>query len=109
MKYFCVCESCGSNEWVELYTEPSGRVNTLNEEGDVMIPNVFPMGARKRKRSEIICSECEGQVDPIPFKDVTKSLRIKIYFMESEDKISWIKSYQITDSLNKELTNEQEW
>lgn len=109
MKFFCVCEDCGSTDWVELSTDGESRVNSLREDGNPAIQNYKEhigkwVVENLEGVSDIFCSYCEKKVYPIPLKEIPLPTRKKIYFMSDKDKIAWVKGYLIA----KKLVREQE-
>ena len=121
MKWFAVCEDCGSTDWIELNHSGEGSTpNSLNDEGDVLVPNNLNNLFKKSQFSYrvnlkkgnvllrddtdlILCDRCEAHLFPIAFKDVDKSLRRRIYFMSIEAKKEWVAQYRTAQTLSYEV------
>lgn len=107
MKYFCCCHECGSSEWLEFFDEDGQNIaNSLNSEGDVTVKNV--MQKYIWQGSHILCAICEEQLRIIPFKEVSKSMRMRLYKMSDEERARWARSYLTTKKLLNDENSEND-
>lgn len=123
--FFCICESCGNSEWIEYVKndkddkEIKGRVNWLTKEGkqrypwkiDIYLYNSFSKMSMTEKKiqkrwvsydyEDLICSECENILHPIPFSEIGIKQRISIFNMSSQERINFANSYKMVKILEK--------
>lgn len=107
MKFFACCSKCGSTEWIQLGVSEfiKSVPNSLTEEGDIMVNNnINQLSALFDK---LICTDCESKIKPIPFKNVSKQIRKKIYFMSNDRKINWVKGYLLADKISRSLNGKR--
>jgi hypothetical protein len=121
--FFCCCESCGSIDWIEYVKDAShqrkGRVNHLTKEGKQQYPwkiaiqlyetfskmNV-PQKQFQRKwisydYEDLICSECENILHPIPFNEIDVKQRINIFNMKPDGRKDFANSYRMVKALER--------
>lgn len=114
MKYFAICEECGSCEWVDYELDidfdenvdedvdlSKTIINSLNEQGNINCHNSVAI-AQVLEFNFLICADCENQLRAIPFDRVDEDTRIKVYNMNEEERIDWVKSHQIVEKLIKD-------
>ena len=125
--FFCVCNECGSTEWIECVREGAQyqrprvieRINWLTDEGepkypwqiDIHLHQVFSKMDVKQQKfqnkwisfnyEDLICNDCENRLQPIPLKDIDKEQRIAIVKMTPSERISFANSYNIVKKLEK--------
>jgi hypothetical protein len=124
--FFCICD-CSSIEWIENVKLTNSRkpkdtverVNWLTKEGeqkypwriDIHLYNVFSKMNIKEKRfqnkwisydyEDLICNSCENRLQPIPFKDIDKKMRISIFNMSPEERINFAQNYKMLKVIEK--------
>lgn len=122
--FFCVCD-CSSIEWIENIKLTNSRnpkdtverVNWLTKEGeqkypwkiDIHLHNTFSkmnVGQKRLKEwvydyEDLICNDCEKRLQPIPFKDIDKDMRIKVFNMTYDEKINFIQNYKMVKVIEK--------
>jgi hypothetical protein len=99
MQFFTVCEWCGCTDYTNVEV---GDSNGLMEDGSMLTSNDWEFVDEEN----ILCHDCEKPLKPILFKDVGKAQRKKIYKMDEETKMNWVKSLRIVDELEED--NEEE-
>lgn len=97
--YFCCCDECGSIDWIDNEIEVEG-INGLSRSGGLINKKdydsiVFNYGFP-------LCANCENKLRLIPFKEINSVTRKKLFLMDEEDRIKWVKSYWMYKELEKE-------
>ncbi len=97
--YFCCCDDCGSVEWVDDEDEGDG-INSLNADGGLL--SVKDYDIIIFEEGFPLCIGCEKTLELIPFKEVNINQRKKIFAMDEENRIKWVRSYWMCKELEKE-------
>lgn len=106
-QFFCVCDSCGSINWID-YQNVLGVtemiINELKDNGEVLLPRrlIDFLLEKKKNKVNLMCSNCEKELEPILFCDVNKSMRVKVYNMEEKERKNFADGYNISEKLRRE-------
>lgn len=97
--WFCVCDQCGSIEWVEKDEEYGyDIVNTLENDGTISRPHLKSIDSEEYNfKINPTCSICENDLKRLSIKHVPIETRRKIAKMSDEDRITWVAGYLIVD------------
>ena len=99
LKFFAVCDSCSSMEWV---TDDSVDELTSDGESNSYLESQEEEGGEVILPHAVLCAECEKVLEPILFKDVNKRERKRIYRMEKEQRINYAKGLLILKQFDRE-------
>lgn len=105
-KYFCICDHCGSIDWMNSsgeYFNTLRRDGTQSEEEEVTlfsnnIAYVHPhtgFSSRESFFGDLSCVECESIVLPLFFSEVPLKKRQEIYKMTPQERILFLKSFRL--------------